>query len=118
MESIYGVSDVSVSQIKIADNKATVQASADFASSDAQNGVRRPEKRARNFALIKEGAEWKVWRDAGSSQDLSAFIEKGSEWKVSADSIEQFAVALVNTSEPERDRRFNTIGERSPASKN
>lgn len=101
---VYSSSDISVSQIKIGDNKAILQASVDFESSDAQTGVRRHEKRVRNFALIKEGGEWKVWRDADHSQDLSAFLEKGSEWKVSADSLEQFAVALVNASEPERER--------------
>ena len=37
-------------------------------------------------------------------RNLSAFLEKGSEWKASADSIEQFAVALVNASDPERER--------------
>src|SRR4030095_10778148 len=31
-------------------------------------------------------------------------LERGSEWKVSADSLEQFAVALVNANEAERDR--------------
>ena len=101
---VYTVSDVSISQIKIAENRAILQASSVFASSDAQSGVKRHEKRVRNFALIKEGAEWKVWRDADNSQELSAFLEKGSEWKVSADSLEQFAVALVNASEPERER--------------
>jgi CHAT domain-containing protein len=105
MESgVYSASDVSASQIKIAGNKAILQASTDFASSDAQTGVRRHEKRVRNFALIKEGDEWKVWRDADNSQDLSPFLEKGSEWKVSADSLEQFAVALVNANEAERER--------------
>ncbi len=99
---VYGASDVSVSRIKIGDNKAILQASADFASSDAL--TMRHEKRVRNFALIKEGAEWKVWRDADNSQDLSAFLEKGSEWKASADSLEQFAVALVNANEPESTR--------------
>ena len=103
-KGVYSASDVSISQIKIAGNKAILQASSDFASSDAQTGVRRHQKRVRNFALIKEGAEWKVWRDADNSQDLSAFLEKGSEWKVSADSLEQFAVALVNTSEADRER--------------
>jgi len=101
---VYSSSDVSVSQIKVVDNKAILQASASFEPSDAQTGVRRREKRVRNFALIKEGGEWKVWRDADNSQDLSAFLEKGSEWKVSADSLEQFAVALVNASEAERER--------------
>ncbi|HXI90995.1 MAG TPA: tetratricopeptide repeat protein, partial [Blastocatellia bacterium] len=103
-KGVYSASDVSVSQIKVAGNKAILQASSDFASSDPQTGVRRREKRVRNFALIKEGDEWKVWRDADNSQDLSAFLEKGSEWKVSADSLEQFAVALVNSSEADRER--------------
>lgn len=53
---VYSSSGVSVSQIRIADNKAILQASADFASPDAQAGVRRYEKRVRNFALIKEVA--------------------------------------------------------------
>jgi CHAT domain-containing protein/tetratricopeptide (TPR) repeat protein len=97
-------SNVSVSQIKIAGNKAILQAAFDSESSDAQTGAKRREKRVRNFALIKEGAEWKVWRDADSAQDLSAFLEKGAEWKVSADSIEQFAMALVNAGEAERER--------------
>jgi CHAT domain-containing protein/tetratricopeptide (TPR) repeat protein len=101
---VYSSSDVSVSQIKVVDNKAILQASAFFESSDAQTRVRRQEKRVRNFALIKEGAGWKVWREADNSQDLSAFLKKGSEWKVSADSLDQFAVALVNASEPERER--------------
>ena len=100
----YSASDVSVSRIKVADNKAILQASAFFASSDPKTNAKRIEKRTRNFALIKDGGNWKVWRDADNSQDLSAFLEKGSEWKVSADSLEQFAVALVNASEPERDR--------------
>lgn len=100
---VYGVSEVSVSQIKIADNKAILQASAVFASSDEQARVMRREKRVRHFALIKEGGEWKLWRDADNAQDLSAFLEKGSEWQVSADSLEQFAVALVNASEAERE---------------
>jgi hypothetical protein len=101
---VYDSSAVSVSQIRISDNKATLQASANFASSDAQTGLKHQQRRIRNFAVIKEGREWKIWRDADSSQDLSAFLEKGSEWKASADSIEQFAVALVNASDPERER--------------
>ena len=99
---VYGASDVSVSQIKIAGNKAILQANAFFSSADAQN--KRTEKRARNFALMKEGAEWKIWRDADNAQDLSPFLEKGSEWKVSADSLEQFALTLVNASDAERER--------------
>ena len=99
-----GASDVLVSQIKISGNKATLQASVDFESADTQTGGRRKEKRVRNFALIKDGAEWKLWRDANSTLDLSPFLEKGSEWKASADSIEQFATALVNASEADRER--------------
>lgn len=101
---VYSSSDVSVSQIKVVDNKAILQASAFFESSDAQTGITRREKRTRNIALTKEGGEWKVWRDADSSQDLSFFLEKGSEWKASGDSLEQFGVALVNASEPARER--------------
>ena len=100
---VYAVSEVSISQIKIADNKAILQASALFASSDEQARVMRNERRVRNFALIKEGGQWKIWRGADNAQDLSAFLEKGSEWQVSADSLEQFAVALVNASEAERE---------------
>jgi tetratricopeptide (TPR) repeat protein/CHAT domain-containing protein len=101
---VYSASDVSISQIKIADNKAILQASAFFASSDSKTNTKSIEKRTRNFALIKEGGAWKVWRDADNSQDLSAFLDKGSEWKASADSLEQFAAALVNASEAERER--------------
>ncbi|HLF83779.1 MAG TPA: tetratricopeptide repeat protein [Blastocatellia bacterium] len=100
----YPSSDVSVSQIKVVDHKAILQASAFFESSDAQIGVRRQEKRVRNFALFKEAGEWKIWREADNSKDLSAFLEKGSEWKVSADSLEQFAISLVNANEEERQR--------------
>jgi CHAT domain-containing protein/tetratricopeptide (TPR) repeat protein len=97
-------SNVLVSQIKISGNKAILQASVDFESSDTQTGVKRRERRVRNFALIKDDAEWRVWRDASSTQDLSSFLEKGSEWKASADSIEQFAATLVNASEADRER--------------
>ena len=101
---VTGASNVEVSQIKIAGNKAILEAIAEIESTDPQTGVKRSEKRARKFALIKEAGEWKVWRDANTSQELSAFLETGSEWKVSADSIEQFAVTLVNSSEAERER--------------
>ena len=97
-------SDVSVTQVKIAGNKATLQAAVDLESSDSQTGAKRREKSVRNFALIKEGAEWKIWREAASNQDLTPFLEHGSEWKVSADSIEQFATVLANASDTERER--------------
>lgn len=101
---VNGVSDVSVSEIKVADNKAILQASAFFGSFNSQTNTKFIQKQTRNFALIKDGGSWKIWRDADNSQDLTPFLEKGSEWKVSADSLEQFAVALVNASESERDR--------------
>ncbi|HSB11925.1 MAG TPA: tetratricopeptide repeat protein [Blastocatellia bacterium] len=97
------VTNVVVSRVRVADNKAVLQASADFTLSDAQPQAKRQERRIRNFALIKEAGAWKVWRDAPASEDLSAFLDKGSEWKVSADSIEQFAVTLVNSNEADRD---------------
>ena len=98
------VSEVAISQIKVNESKAILQASVDLTLIDPQTNASRRERRVRNFALIKESVEWKIWRDADSSVDLSSFLEKGSEWKVSADSIEQFAVALINASEPERER--------------
>ena len=98
------VSEISVSQIKIANNKAILQASASFESADPTSNSRRTEKKTRNLSLIKENGEWKIWREADNSQDLSPFLEKGSEWKASSDSIEQFAVALVNATDPEREQ--------------
>jgi CHAT domain-containing protein/tetratricopeptide (TPR) repeat protein len=100
---VQGASDVSVSEIRIADNKAILKATAFLQSFEAKTSTTRIEKRTRNFALFKEAGEWKIWRDADDGQDLSAFLEKGSEWKASADSIEQFAIALVNASNAERE---------------
>jgi tetratricopeptide (TPR) repeat protein/CHAT domain-containing protein len=97
-------SEISVSQIKIADNKAILQASASLESNDPITNSRRIEKKTRSLALIKENGEWKIWRDADGSQDLSSFLEKGSEWKASSDSIEQFAAALVNAIDAEREQ--------------
>jgi tetratricopeptide (TPR) repeat protein len=98
------ISNLSISQIKIAGNKAILQASFEVESAATPTVAARREKRVRNFALIKENTGWKVWRDASSNQDLSAFLEQGSEWRASADSIEQFATALVNAGEIERAR--------------
>ena len=97
-------SNLTVSQLKVAGNKAIVKATIQIEISDPQTGASRRENRVRNFALIKENLDWKVWRDAAGTEDLSAFLEQGSEWTISADSIEQFAATLVNANEAERER--------------
>jgi tetratricopeptide (TPR) repeat protein len=103
-KGIVNISDLSVSQIKIAEDKAILQASANFTFYNEQSKTRQKERRVRNFALFKENGDWKIWREADSSQDFLPFLEKGSEWKISADSVERFATILVNASDSERER--------------
>jgi len=98
------VSNVSITRLRIAGIKAVLEATAIFSVSDPLAKVPVMERRVRSFALMKEDGGWKVWRDTQGSQDLSAFLEKGSEWVLSDDSIEPFAVTLLNSSAAERQR--------------
>ena len=98
------ISDLSISQLKMAGGKAILQASAIFSYSNERTKTKQQEKRVRNFALIKENGVWRIWREADSSQDFSPFLEKGSEWKISSDSLEQFATILSGASDSERAR--------------
>ncbi|MEK6323918.1 MAG: hypothetical protein AABN33_19915 [Acidobacteriota bacterium] len=91
----YAFSNVAVSLARVAGNKAILQVTANATITNSITRATRDERSIRNFALIKEGGQWKVWRDAPASQDLSAFLDKGSEWKISRDTIEQFATVLV-----------------------
>ncbi|HKA17298.1 MAG TPA: tetratricopeptide repeat protein [Blastocatellia bacterium] len=101
---VVNISELSVSQIKIVESKATLQASAIFNFSNQQTNTKQQERRVRNFALVKEDSGWNIWREADSSHDFSPFLEKGSEWKISADSMGQFALILVNAGDSERER--------------
>ena len=101
---VVNTSKLTVSRVKIAGNKAILTATIEIEVPYPQTGSSRRENRVRNFALIKENLAWKVWHDGVSTHDLSAFLEQGSEWKASADSIEQFAITLVNATEAERER--------------
>lgn len=101
----YVFSNVTLSRVRISANKATLQVTADVTITAAQNKAARRETRVRGFAVIREGVEWKVWREASALEDLSAFLEKGSEWKVSRDSIGQFASVLLGArTDDERNR--------------
>lgn len=84
-----------ISLSRITGNKAIVQVTADTTITNLQTRAKSEARSIRNFALIKDGGQWKVWRDAPVSENVSAFLEEGSEWKVSRDTIEQFTNVLI-----------------------
>jgi CHAT domain-containing protein len=88
-------SDILVSSTRIAGNKALLRVESNTTVTNIQSNATSVGRSIRNFALVKEGTRWKVWREAPGSEDLSPFLEKGSEWKVSRDTIQQFANVIV-----------------------
>ncbi|MFP5261023.1 MAG: tetratricopeptide repeat protein [Blastocatellia bacterium] len=102
MQQIFTAEDRAVanlfaSKINLRENRAVLQVTADITAVEVETKRTRRERLARSFALIKEAAEWKVWRDAPVSEDLSAFLDRGGEWKASRDpaALDRFAAALT-----------------------
>jgi CHAT domain-containing protein len=102
----YRFSDNTVSNIKISNNRAVLQVAAKAAITKTSSNEFREERFLRNFALVKEGGDWKIWRDASASEDLSDFLKEGGDWKVSSSRPleEQFAGALL-TARTNEDRQ-------------
>ncbi len=91
----HSFSNLRVSRIKITANKAILYAAADLVVTDLKTGESRPQRYGRNFAFFKESGEWKIWRDAPGTDDLSVFLEKGKEWKTERDAAAHLASELI-----------------------
>ena len=93
----YAISNLSITGIKSENDRAVLRVTADIIVTNIKTKQARPERLARSFAMIKESGEWKVWRDAPGSEDLSAFLTKGGELKVSLDPavFDRFANLLI-----------------------
>ena len=93
----YAISNLSITRIKSENDRAVLKITADIIITDTRTKQARHENLARSFAMIKESGEWKVWRDAPGSEDLSAYLTKGGELKVSLDPavFDRFAGLLI-----------------------
>jgi CHAT domain-containing protein/Tfp pilus assembly protein PilF len=72
----YSFGNPMISRVKVEGGKASLRATIDMAAINQQSKQKREERWARNFSLIKEGGEWKIWRDASAMDDLAEALVK------------------------------------------
>ncbi|HKY03622.1 MAG TPA: CHAT domain-containing protein [Blastocatellia bacterium] len=65
------VSDFAVSRVKVENEKATLRATTNLTAVNLKSREKREQRIVRNFAFVREGGEWKVWRSAPAEDDLA-----------------------------------------------
>jgi CHAT domain-containing protein/tetratricopeptide (TPR) repeat protein len=72
--SELSVGSPAVSRVKLEDDRARVRVTIAVTSTNQKNQQKREE--SRNFEMVKEGGEWKVWRNDSATDDLAASLVK------------------------------------------
>ncbi|HEU4387965.1 MAG TPA: tetratricopeptide repeat protein, partial [Blastocatellia bacterium] len=93
------VSNITVTDIKLRDNRAVIMVTGDVEIVKKASGQRTREPFARNLALARERDEWKVWREAEGWVDLSGFLVNHDDWKNVGEGtplVDRFAAALAD----------------------
>ena len=70
------VSDPAISRVKVESEKASLRAMANLTAVNLKSKQKREQRIVRNFAFVREGEQWKVWRSVPAEDDLAAALVK------------------------------------------
>jgi CHAT domain-containing protein len=72
----YRSSLLRISRFKVQGEKASLRATVNVTATDLTSNQKREQQIVRNFALVREDGEWKVWRYAPAENDLAEALVK------------------------------------------
>ncbi len=84
----FSVSDTVISRVKVESDKARLRAMTNLTALNLKSNRKREQRIVRNFAFIKEGELWKIWRAAPAEEDLAEALVKA---KTEAERVELLA---------------------------
>ncbi len=81
LEQLFITEDLSfgspaLSRVKVEGEKASLRVTLEFTAINLKSKQTRAERLVRNFGLVKEGGEWKVWRYSPAVNDLAEALVK------------------------------------------
>jgi len=72
----YSLSPPTISRVKVEGERASLRATAHLTAINPQSKEKREQRIVRNFAFVREGGTWKVWRAVPAEQDLAEALMK------------------------------------------
>jgi len=72
----YSLSLPTISRVKVEEDKVSLRATAHLTVIDLKSNQKRELQIARNFAMVREERNWKVWRCAPAEEDLAEALVK------------------------------------------
>jgi CHAT domain-containing protein/uncharacterized protein HemY len=107
----YTFASPAISRVRTEGEKASLRVMVDFTAINLQNKQSRKGQMVRNFSLIKESGEWKVWRYVPAADELAEALVKAkseAERKASlAEERELVTAELVRALNRQGNRLYN-----------
>jgi CHAT domain-containing protein/tetratricopeptide (TPR) repeat protein len=75
----YRFSPPMISRLKVEGEQASLRATVHLTAIDLKSQQPREQQMVRNFAFIREGEQWKVWRSAPAENDLAEALARATE---------------------------------------
>ena len=72
----FSFGDTVISRVKVETEKASLRVAANLTAMNLKSNQKREQGMVRNFAFVKEGGQWKVWRSALAEDDLAEALVK------------------------------------------
>jgi len=72
----FSFSDPVISRVKVEGEKVGLRAVTNLIAVNLKNNQKREQRMALNFAFVREGGNWKVWRSAPAEDDLAEALVK------------------------------------------
>src|SRR5262249_9440515 len=72
----YSFSLPAISRLKVEGERASLRVTVNLTAINLKDNQKSEQKRARNFALVSEDGNWKVWRSAAAENDLAEALAK------------------------------------------
>ena len=113
----FSVGEPVISRFKAEADQASLRATANLTAINRKSNQQREQRIVRNFALVKEGGQWKVWRSASAEEDLAEALAGKTEAEQTgllAEEKELVTVELVRALSSQAGR-FYDRGEYPPA---
>jgi CHAT domain-containing protein/tetratricopeptide (TPR) repeat protein len=72
----FSTGDLLISRVKMEGERASLRAMTNLSAVNLKSKQKREQRLARNFALVLEDGQWKVWRSAPAQEDLAEALAK------------------------------------------